>query len=101
MATSWPTLGTVKTCPPPTINYYIEITAPGSPAAVSKVGNDNLTGDCRSTLSTFKALAGMGGGECTTIALASNNPQINVNGTGTAPPLRDVIESAGPGCKPE
>jgi hypothetical protein len=48
------------------------------------------------TLSSFAATAGQADGECATIALASSNPGYDVNAV-PAPPLKDVIESAGPG----
>jgi hypothetical protein len=41
--------------------------------------------------------AGQASSECTTIALASDNPGYNVNAVPAAP-LKDVIESVGPGC---
>jgi hypothetical protein len=64
-----------------------------------EIGNTDYTDHaaCADSLSTFASEAGQADGECTTIALASDNPGYNVNAT-PAPPLKDVIESAGPGC---
>jgi hypothetical protein len=53
--------------------------------------------DCTPTLQEFQETAGQAQGECTTIALASDNPGYNAAAF-PAPPLRDVINSAGPGC---
>jgi hypothetical protein len=54
-------------------------------------------GNCTATLDTFMQEAGQAPGECTTIAWASDNPGYDVNQI-PAPPLKKVIESAGPGC---
>lgn len=82
---------------PATPSYLIRTTEPGTTPVISEVGNADLA-DCTPTLKDFAATAGQGPGECDTIALASDNPGIDVYTSTAAPPLKDVIESAGPGC---
>jgi OOP family OmpA-OmpF porin len=82
---------------PVTPSYLIRTTEPGTTPTISEVGNADLA-DCTPTLKDFAATAGQGPGECDTIALASDNPGIDVYTSTAAPPLKDVIESAGPGC---
>jgi hypothetical protein len=69
---------------------------PGASVIASDIGNADF-GNCTTTLAGFAADAGQASGECTTIALASSNPGYDVNAV-PAPPLKGVIESAGPGC---
>lgn len=74
---------------------------PGASVMAQEVGGayawDHVTGKCLDAVSWLAATAGQGPGECTTIAKASDNPGYDVNEV-PAPPLKDVIESAGPGC---
>jgi hypothetical protein len=85
-----------KGCTGPTFDYIERDALPSARTLAEEVGNCDLaTG--QDTLVTFQQTAGQGPGECTTIALASDNPGYDVN-TVPAPPLKDVIESAGPGC---
>ena len=86
----------VKGCTSPTFNYIERDADPGAQTLAQLLGNCDLaTG--QDTLADFQQTAGEATGECTTIALASDNPGYDVN-TVPAPPLKDVIESAGPGC---
>lgn len=79
-----------------TFDYIERDDDPGAPALAGEIGNVDLA-NCTPSLSDFVAEAGQSPGECTTIALASDNPGYDVNAT-PAPPLKDVIMSAGPGC---
>ncbi len=79
-----------------TFHYIERSTEPGLQPQAMEIGNVDF-GACRSSLDTFRQEAGQGGGECTTIALASDNPGYDVNAS-PAPPLHNVIMSAGPGC---
>lgn len=80
-----------------TFDYIERTTEPGLQASALEIGNvDDV--NCTDSLSDFQAQAGQADGECTAIALASKNPGYNVD-TVPAPPLKDVIESAGPGCR--
>jgi hypothetical protein len=79
-----------------TFDYIVRDSGPGTAALASEIGNVDYSA-CASSLSTFRQEAGQAGGECTTIALASRNPGYNVSAV-PAPPLKDVIMSAGPGC---
>lgn len=84
-------------CAPKTTFDYIERDDdPGASVQADEIGNVDLE-NCTPSLSNFKAEAGQAPGECTTIALASDNPGYNINTT-PAPTLKGVIESAGPGC---
>lgn len=93
---------TVKAAPSPsctlpdTPTYIVRDDDPGASILASDVGNADYA-TCTTMLSNFAATAGQASGECTTVALASDNPGYNVNAT-PASPLKDVIESAGPGC---
>jgi hypothetical protein len=79
-----------------TPTYIVRDDDPGASVLASDIGNaDYVT--CTTALADFAATAGQASGECTTIALASDNPGYNVNAV-PAPPLKGVIESAGPGC---
>ena len=69
---------------------------PGASITADEIGNTDYS-SCQDSLTTFAAEAGRGDGECTTIARASDNPGYDVNAI-PAPPLKDVIESAGSGC---
>lgn len=69
---------------------------PGASILASEVGEVDLA-NCTSTLDDFQQTAGQAAGECTTIAWAKDNPGYDVNAV-PAPPLKHVIESAGPGC---
>ena len=69
---------------------------PGASIIAQEIGEVDLE-NCTPTLDDFQQTAGQSAGECTTIAWAKDNPGYNVNAT-PAPPLKDVIESAGPGC---
>ena len=71
-------------------------TEPGTPAVAQAIGNVDL-GNCTPALADFAKTAGQAQGECTTIARARANPGYDVNAT-PAPPLRRVLERAGPGC---
>jgi hypothetical protein len=76
-----------------TFDYIERTTEPGLQPQADEIGNV----DCTGSLSDFAAEAGQAEGECTTIAVASDNPGYNVNEI-PAPPLKGIIESAGPGC---
>jgi hypothetical protein len=78
-------------------DYIERAVSPGTPTFAEEIGNVDYT-NCAGSLADFAATAGQGHGECTTIALASANAGYNVNDT-PAPPLRGVLESAGPGCR--
>jgi hypothetical protein len=85
-----------KGCTSPTFDYIERDDIPGAQKLAQEIGNCDLaTG--QDSLANFQQTAGQGAGECTTIALASDNPGYDVNAV-PAPPLRDVIESAGPCC---
>lgn len=79
-----------------TFDYIIRTVWPPLAPSADEIGNTDYA-TCTSSLGDFDATAGQAAGECTTIALASDNPGYNVNAA-PAPPLNDVIESAGPGC---
>jgi hypothetical protein len=79
-----------------TFDYIVRDDDPGAGVLADEIGNVDFV-NCRPSLDDFAATAGQSQGECTTIALASDNPGYNVNAT-PAPPLKHVIESAGPGC---
>jgi hypothetical protein len=90
------TSASAKGCTGPTFDYIERDDLPGAQILAEEIGNCDLaTG--QDSLASFQQTAGQGAGECTTIALASDNPGYNVNAI-PAPPLKDVIESAGPGC---
>jgi len=85
-----------KGCTGPTFDYIERDADPGAQTLAQEIGNCDLaTG--QDSLATFQQTAGQAAGECTTIALASDNPGYDVNAV-PAPPLKKVIESAGPGC---
>ena len=77
-------------------DYLVRTVEPGLQASVQQLGNVNLA-KCSDFLSTFQQTAGQAAGECTTVAKASDNPGYERNAS-PAPPLKNVIESAGPGC---
>lgn len=79
-----------------TPTYIVRDDDPGASVIASDIGNADYA-SCTTALAGFAATAGQASGECTTIALASSNPGYDVNAV-PAPPLKDVIESAGPGC---
>jgi hypothetical protein len=79
-----------------TTKYLERMTEGGLAASATQVWNANL-GNCTSTLANFPQTVGIGPGECTKIALANDNPGYNVLAF-PAPPLKDVIAQAGPGC---
>ena len=79
-----------------TFDYIERDDDPGASVMADEIGNVDFS-NCTDSLSDFAAEAGQADGECTTIALASKNPGYDVN-EAPAPPLKDVIESAGPGC---
>lgn len=79
-----------------TFDYIVRDSDPGASVTAGEIGNVDFA-NCTDSLSDFAATAGQASGECTTIALASKNPGYNVNAV-PAPPLKDVIQSAGPGC---
>jgi hypothetical protein len=86
----------VKGCTSPTFDYIERDVDPDAQTLAQEIGNCDLaTG--QDSLASFQQTAGQAPGECTTIALASDNPGYDVNAV-PAPPLKDVIESAGPGC---
>jgi hypothetical protein len=83
-------------------DYVVRTTSSGIPATATAIGNINPA-TCSSSLSDFQATASQAQGDCTTIALASDNPgyeqaYINASNPKPAPPLHKVIESAGSGC---
>jgi hypothetical protein len=85
-----------KGCTSPAFDYIERDVDPEARTLADEIGNCDLaTG--QDSLATFQQIAGQAPGECTTIALASDNPGYDVNAI-PAPPLKDVIESAGPGC---
>jgi hypothetical protein len=85
-----------KGCTAPTFDYIERDADPGAQSLAQEIGNCDLaTG--QGSLASFRQTAGQAPGECTTIALASDNPDYDANAV-PAPPLKDVIESAGPGC---
>lgn len=87
-----------KPCKLKTAFDYIErfaVPEAGPPTAI-EIGNVNL-GECKSSLDDFAATAPAGKDDCATVALASDNPGYDVNAD-SAPRLKHVIESAGPGC---
>jgi hypothetical protein len=84
-------------CTAPTFDYIVRDDDPGASILADEIGNCDGTDGKFDVLSTFASTAGQASGECTTIALASDNPGYNVNAVPAAP-LKDVIESAGPGC---
>jgi len=86
-----------QSCKLTTTFDYIERTVwpPLAPSA-DEIGNTDYV-NCESSLAEFAATAGQAQGECTTIALASDNPGYNADAN-PAPPLKHVIASAGPGC---
>lgn len=79
-----------------TFDYIERDSDPGASVMADEIGNVDYS-NCTDSLTDFAATAGQADGECTTIALASENPGYNVDQV-PAPPLKDVIESAGPGC---
>jgi len=81
-----------------TSNYIIRYIDPGvtSPTA-AEIGNVD-EGNCTDTLSTFQQNYGNTPGECVQIAKESDNPGYDVNGSGPAPPLKDVIMQVGDAC---
>ena len=81
---------------PDTPTYIVRDDDPGASVIASDIGNADYA-TCTTMLSNFAADAGEAPGECTTVALASDNPGYDVNEI-PAPPLKDVIEAAGPGC---
>ena len=74
-------------------DYTLAQIAPGATPS----GLYDFSGATQFKLPVAAGYVGQASGECTTIALASSNPGYDVNQV-PAPPLRDVIESAGPGC---
>jgi hypothetical protein len=95
-ATTAAASASVKGCTSPTFDYIERDDDPGAQTLAQEIGNCDLaTG--QDSLASFQQTAGQAPGECTTIALASDNPGYDVNAV-PAPPLKDVIESAGPGC---
>jgi len=97
-----PATAAAKAAPSPscalkdTPTYIVRDDDPGASVLASDVGNADY-GNCTTMLSNFAATVGQAAGECTTVALASDNPGYNVNAV-PAPPLKGVIMSAGPGC---
>jgi hypothetical protein len=77
-------------------DYLVRTTSPDLAASAQEIGNVDLA-NCTPFLQDFTQTAGTASGECTTIALASDNPGYNADAS-PAPPLRKVIQSAGPGC---
>jgi hypothetical protein len=84
-----------------TFDYIERDDSPGASVLADVAGNVDYhyRGKCAPTLSSFAATAGRAPGECTTIALASDNPGYDASAI-PAPPLKHVIKSAGPGCQP-
>lgn len=70
--------------------------SPGLQASAIEIGDVDYS-NCTNSLDDFLAEAGQADGESTAIALASDNPGYNPEQV-PAPPLKHVIESAGPGC---
>ncbi|MGH3266903.1 MAG: hypothetical protein ACRDNS_33545 [Trebonia sp.] len=79
-----------------TFSYIERDIVPGLRPSAVEIGNVDL-GNCTPALADFASEAANGPGDCSTIALASDNPGYNADVV-PAPPLRKVIESAGPGC---
>ena len=77
-------------------DYLVRTTQPGMPASAQEIGNVDLA-HCMPTIQDFAKTAGTASGECTQIALASDNPGYDVNASPT-PTLRKVITDTGPGC---
>jgi hypothetical protein len=77
-------------------DYIVRTTEPGTQATAQEIGNVDL-GNCTPALQDFAETAGQAQGECTTIARARANRGYDVNAV-PAPPLRRVLERAGPGC---
>jgi hypothetical protein len=89
--------GGASSCKLKTTFHYIERDDdPGASVMADEIGNVDFA-NCQDSLSDFAATAGQAAGECTTIALASDNPGYDVDQV-PASPLKDVIQSAGPGC---
>jgi hypothetical protein len=79
-----------------TFDYIERTTEPGLQPQAGEIGNTDYS-DCEDSLADFAETAGQADGECTTVALASSNPGYDPDAV-PAPPLKGVIESAGPGC---
>ena len=77
-------------------DYLVRTTQPGMPASAQEIGNVDLA-HCMPTIQDFAKTAGTASGECTQIALASDNLGYDVNAS-PAPTLRKVITDTGPGC---
>lgn len=80
-----------------TFDYIVRTAIPGLPPDAVDIGNVNLE-DCTETLKDFQVTAAQGKGDCTQIALASDNPGYDVNAP-DPPPLKHVIDQVGPGCQ--
>ncbi|HZR53636.1 MAG TPA: hypothetical protein VFB06_29530 [Streptosporangiaceae bacterium] len=79
-----------------TFDYIVRDSNPGASVMAQEIGNVDIV-NCTDSLSNFTATAGQASGECTTIVKASDNPGYDVKAVPAAP-LKDVIQSAGPGC---
>lgn len=79
-------------------DYLVRSVFPGTPPVTGVLGDNDLV-DCRPVPETFVQGAGQDPGECTTLALSSDNPGYDLNAP-NPPPLQHVIQSAGPGCSP-
>lgn len=79
-----------------TFDYLVRTTEPGLQPQAQEIGNVNLAA-CTDALADFAATAGQAPGECTTVARVADNPGYNPDAV-PAPPLRHVLQSAGPGC---
>ncbi|MDQ2729681.1 MAG: hypothetical protein M3Y91_17870 [Actinomycetota bacterium] len=79
-----------------TFDYVERTTQPGLSPSSLEIGNVDGA-HCRPSIDSFAATASQAQGACTQIALASSNPGYDPNAD-PAPPLRKVIEQAGPGC---
>lgn len=85
-----------------TFDYIERDVLPGSPATAFAFGNINYSA-CTSSIASFMAGAPTGHGECYSVAKASDNPgyeakYIYAANAPPPPPLKHVIEEAGPGC---
>jgi hypothetical protein len=82
-------------------DIYVRTVISGLATEAQELGGgyawDHATGQCLNSVDYTIASAADGPGDCTTVGYKADNPGYDVNEV-PAPPLRDVIESAGPGC---
>ncbi len=80
-----------------TTDYIVRYVVPGLAASSQEIGNVDFA-NCTPTLQDFASEQPTEPGDCTSIALASENPRYNVNSTAPAMPLHHVILAIGPAC---